>query len=92
MSEWNQDAVRKLIKDILAKNCEQTGVSLAGIGDDDDLYASGVIDSYGLVDLLVELEHQTGLGAEWQMALPDGDGTTPLVLSINRLSQTLIQK
>lgn len=94
MSKWNQESVRTLIKEILARNCEQIGMSLADIGNDDDLYASGTIDSFGLVELLVELEDRTGLEAELHMAILKNDVTddaSPLALSINQLSQALVQ-
>jgi acyl carrier protein len=92
VNEWNQDAINVLIKDILSKNLEQAGVSVDEIDDDEDLYASGILDSYGLVDLLSEVEQKTGLEAEWHMAIPDGASTdSPLVISVNGLSRALVK-
>ena len=57
-----------------------------------DPILSGIIDSYGLVNLLAEVEHKTGLEAEWHMAIPDGDTTdSPLFISINGLSRALVK-
>lgn len=90
--QWNQEAVKTLIKDILSKNMTQAGVSLDEIGADDDLYARGIIDSYGLVELLAEVEHKTGLEAQWHMAIPDGAATdSPMIISINGLSGALVK-
>lgn len=92
MNEWDQGTINTLIKDILSKNLAPAGVSLDEVGDDDDLYATGIIDSYGLVDLLSELEHKTGLEAEWHMAVPDGaTADSPLVISVNGLSRALVK-
>lgn len=84
MSVLSEAGARSLVREILARHCERFGVSFENVGDDDDLYASGIIDSYGLVDLLSELESRTGAVIEFQaITAEDGAGNVENGLSIS---------
>ena len=48
---------RQALRDFLAT---KTRADFSTVGDDDDLFSSGVVDSFAMVDLLVFLEGHTG--------------------------------
>ncbi|MBL95465.1 MAG: hypothetical protein CFH06_01942 [Alphaproteobacteria bacterium MarineAlpha3_Bin5] len=63
MSKWNKHKISKLIRMCLAPKFETCGVDPDTIGNDADLFALGVLDSFGLIELLCEIEETTGLDA-----------------------------
>ena len=52
-SEWTLESVRALIRENLEPGIRESGMKQEEIGDDDDLFAMGVVDSYSLVELVV---------------------------------------
>lgn len=48
---------RQELRDFLAT---KTRADFSKVGDDDDLFSSGTVDSFAMVDLLVFLEKHTG--------------------------------
>ena len=58
--EWTADAVRTLIRKNLEPGIRESGMKPEAIGEDDDLFAMGIVDSYGLVELIVAVEGARG--------------------------------
>lgn len=58
-------ALAQSVLDLIAQNAESEGVGSPGLND--DLFSSGVLNSFALVDLVTELER------EYSIKIPDGD-------------------
>ena len=83
--EWTADALRNLIRKNLESGIRESGMKPDAVGDDDDLFAMGIVDSYGLVELVVAVEGATGLRADLGAENLEVEGEIDLFPSINRL-------
>ena len=70
--------IKKLIEKCLKERIVNIGLKFEKISDDDDLYELGAIDSYDVVDILSQIEKETGIAAQF-----DESGQDNFVLSIN---------
>ncbi len=80
-----EQELRSLVLKLLAPKFDRVGIDIGGFDLDKDLYESGIIDSFDLVELLADVEKATGLTARLTV---DVD-TNALTLSINRIVQSL---
>jgi len=77
-----EDVVRELIRDFLKESASNIKLEISEIDNDEDIYKSGIIDSYGVVELMVLLEEKTGTAAD----LFEGqDESKDNILTVNRL-------
>jgi acyl carrier protein len=63
--------VRAFILDRLQDQLEAKGLSLSSVPDDFDLLTEGVIDSMGIVELIVALEQQLGTCLDFEELDPE---------------------
>lgn len=63
MRRSDQD-VRRLILSCLQSSLTELGLAAADVTDDFDIRASGLVDSLGFVQLIVNLEEQLGFGID----------------------------
>ena len=63
MRRSDQD-VRRLILSCLESSLTDLGLASADVTDDFDIRASGLVDSLGFVQLIVNLEEQLGFGID----------------------------
>lgn len=59
--QWSEDDITQIVLGALRPMFDRAGVDVASIQPDDDLYASGVVDSYDVVEAMAEVEEKTGL-------------------------------
>lgn len=58
--------LRAMIVDLLAERLTSAGLSATTLDDGVDLLQSGVLDSFGFLDLIEAIETRTGLAVDWQ--------------------------
>lgn len=80
---WTQAELTELMLATLQPKLQRAGLAAGTLGPDDDLYASGVIDSFDLVEVLADVEERTGLSARLVID-PDAGAFT---LSLRQLVQ-----
>jgi len=80
-----EQELRSLVLKLLTPKFDRAGIDVDGFDLDTDLYESGIIDSFDLVELLADVEDATGLTARLTV---DVD-TNVLTLSINRIVRSL---
>jgi len=69
-------SLRSKMADRLSKRLVRLGLSASDLTDDLDLVRSGVLDSLGFVDLIADLENDTGKQVDLERALERGNATT----------------
>lgn len=69
------DTIRAVIRKAVEPRARQAGVDLDAIGDETDLFLAGVIDSFGFLDLLEEIETGTGTRVDLADLEDEGLGT-----------------
>ena len=68
--------LRDTIISLMASRIERMGMTTGDITDDLDLLRSGLLDSLGFVDLVVELEKRMGREVDLISAMDRPGGTT----------------
>jgi len=81
--DWDEHSVKELILEILEPKLKKNGVSAEKAGRELDLYRSGIVDSYDVIQLLLEVGEKTGLEPNLST-----ESEEDLVLSVDRLSQS----
>ena len=71
MSEVSAEQVRAFIAENLADGLQAAGADPEKLPDDYDLHASGVIDSFGILELIGELEERFGLEIDYEELDPE---------------------
>ncbi|MBW8268686.1 phosphopantetheine-binding protein [Caldovatus aquaticus] len=59
-TERTDDTILRLLTEALARKLGEAGIPAAGIGEETDLLDLGVIDSQGLLDVILEVEESGG--------------------------------
>jgi acyl carrier protein len=72
MSALSADAVRRVVLEGLAEPLGRLGMRPDQVPDDFDLLASGVIDSFGLLEIIGEVERHFHLEIDFERLDPDG--------------------
>lgn len=85
MDTSDPEHIKKLIRKHLAEFFEQAGVAPESVGDDDNLYANGILDSYGTVEVLMAVEEDTGISADLTQDTEPDDNDV-MILSISRIA------
>lgn len=83
MNEPNSSHLKGLIRKHLSPFFEQAGITPETVGDEDNLYARGILDSYGTVEILVAIEDETGISADLERSADDDE---ILTLTISRIA------
>lgn len=88
MSEQSRQRLTIIVADAVKAMAAKGQVSTTGIDGETDLFAAGVIDSFGFFDLIEELENRVGSRIEFE-TLDDSDiGTiNGLVRQIARVAR-----
>ena len=63
--------VRSFVLAQLDASLAESGIEAATLSDDTDLFAEGVIDSLGVVELIAVVSDRFGIGDEWDDYDPD---------------------
>jgi len=63
--------VRSFVLAELETSLREAGMDVATLSDDTDLFAEGVIDSLGVVELIAVVSDRYGIGDEWDDYDPD---------------------
>ena len=63
--------VREFVLSQLETSLAAAGFDVATVSDDTDLFAEGVIDSLGVVELIAVVSDRFGIGDEWDDYDPD---------------------
>ncbi len=63
MARMASEEIRNFVIECLKQRQENTGLKIEEIADDEDLYELGAIDSYDVVDILSQIEKETGIAA-----------------------------
>jgi acyl carrier protein len=71
-----ETALRSAIAQRLAQRLARLGLSSSDLTDDLDLVRSGVLDSLGFVDLIADLEKETGKRVDLERALGHKNATS----------------
>ena len=71
-----ETSLRSAIADRLAQRLARLGLSPGDLTDDLDLVRSGVLDSLGFVDLIADLEKESGKQVDLEQALGRKNATT----------------
>lgn len=71
MSEVSAEQVRAFIAESLDEGLRAAGADPAALPDDYDLHAAGVIDSFGILELIGELEERFGLDIDYEQLDPE---------------------
>ena len=71
MSRPPADAVRRALLEHCRDGLAAVGLTPETAGDDLDLRESGVVDSLGFVELIVDLEHDLGVDVDLDRMDPD---------------------
>lgn len=74
MSEVSATDVRSFVLDGLAEPLGRLGMSVDQVPDDFDLLTSGLIDSFGVLELIAGVEERFGLEIDFERL--DADGLT----------------
>jgi acyl carrier protein len=72
MSEVSAETVRRLVLERLAEPLGRLGLRPDQVPDDFDLLTSGLIDSFGLVELITDVEERFGLEVDFEQLDPEG--------------------
>lgn len=81
--DWDENSVKVLILEILEPRLRKAQVSAEQAGMGLDLYHSGIVDSYDVIELLIEVQEKTGL--ETNLA---SESAEDFVLTVDGLSQS----
>ena len=68
--------LRDTVLSLIAQRAARLGMSTSELTDDLDLLRSGLLDSLGFVDLVVDLEKRTGKEVDLITAMDRPGGTT----------------
>jgi acyl carrier protein len=63
--------IRLIAVDFIRPDIERLGMSVDDFDDETDLLATGIIDSFGFLDLISEIEEKSGLSIELGDVDPD---------------------
>jgi acyl carrier protein len=66
MSAVSAGSVRELVLDRLAEGLERAGRGPESVSDETDFFAERLIDSFGLLDLIVALEERFGVTIDFE--------------------------
>ena len=88
---WHYDAVRTLVRKYLEPKFTTFGIDPSSVGDNDDLSLRGILDSYGIVELITEIEAHTGLNADLSAERLHIGGEAEMFPSITRLTLAFVK-
>ena len=71
MSAVSAAQVRAFVVEALAQPLEELGLRPEAVPDDLDLHTTGVIDSFGLIELIAAVEDRFGLEIDFEDLDPD---------------------
>ena len=71
MSAATADAVAAFVRDALADELAAAGIDPAEVGDDFDLHERGVIDSFGVLELIGDVEDRFGIEVDFEAMDPE---------------------
>lgn len=80
--EWAGMPPRDIVLDWLSPKLSVVGLDIADIGENQDLYELGAVDSFDIVEFVATVEEATDLKANF-----DAFSDTRFVLSISTLSR-----
>lgn len=72
MSAPTSGAVRTFVVDALSEQLAEAGLEPAGVPDDLDLLDAGVIDSFGILELIGEVEERFAIEIDFDELDPEG--------------------
>jgi acyl carrier protein len=72
VSELSAAAVRSFVLEGLTEPLERLGMRPEQVPDDFDLLTSGVIDSFGVLELIGDVENRFGLEIDFERLDPEG--------------------
>lgn len=64
MSDDRYSEIRDLVLEIIDDKIDSAGLSKAHFSDTDNLFDSGILDSFEFLDMIIALEEKTGLRIE----------------------------
>lgn len=65
MSNYTFDEVRKIVLDAIEENINRAGYDYHSIPDETNLMVSGILDSFGFLELLASIEDSAGLDMDY---------------------------
>ena len=66
------DQIRAFVLENLADAFAENGIDPAAVGDDFDLLTSGVIDSFGILELIADVNEHFGIEIDFEELDPEG--------------------
>jgi acyl carrier protein len=66
------DQVRAFVLESLADAFAENGIDAATVGDDFDLLTSGVIDSFGILELIADINEHFDIEIDFEELDPEG--------------------
>lgn len=82
---WTKSEIRDLILEFCEDKFTAVGVSSGEINDNSDLYELGVLDSFGIIELLAAIENRTGL-----IGNPSSDDSSGAVVSLASMCKAFV--
>jgi acyl carrier protein len=71
MSQVSAEQIRAFMLDELNEPLRRLGLSAEELPDDFDLHGSGVIDSFGLIELIAAIEERFDISVDFEELDPD---------------------
>jgi acyl carrier protein len=72
----DRSELKEAVLEVLLPRAARLGMERSELGDDLDLLRSGLLDSLGFVDLVVELERRSGREVDLMAAMERPGGST----------------
>jgi len=87
MRDWSDETLQILISELLEPKFADAQMKSDQVSPDDDLYETGIVDSYDIVELLTEISEKTGIDAD----IASADNVKEFTFSISSLSKLFLQ-
>lgn len=87
MRDWSDETLQILISELLEPKFADAQMKPDQVSLDDDLYETGIVDSYDIVELLTVISEKTGIDAD----ITSADNGIDFTFSINSLSKLFLQ-
>lgn len=64
MTEHNEEQMYEIILNVLEPRLEGAGFSRSTVKPETDLLESGILDSFGMLDILMQIEEEAGVSTD----------------------------
>jgi acyl carrier protein len=71
VSSTSPEEIRTFVIESLGEPLADAGIPVADVGDDFDLVASGLVDSFGLLEILTAVEGRFGVEVDFEALDPE---------------------